>query len=451
MEDERRETVPPAPSGREMLYWIGPGIIWMISAIATGELIFTPRIASLFGYTVLWMLLIAIFLKALIAREIGRYAVITGSSLLYGIKQFPGPRNWGVWLIILPQYVVAVATVTGMAGATGSAIILAIPGDFRFWGFIAIIASGLLVLLGKYRGVEYASIAFSIAITIALVITAALEFPGVGVVATGLVPAMPPDPDLAELLPWLGFMMSGAAGLIWYSYWLAARGYGAAFHIRSEEAEPIDYEALTGEERARLKQWIKAMTGATATSASIVLILLIALLILGTELLRPEGLLPEGPEVTAVLSMLLGETWGIAGAALMIIASFFAFWSTIIANMDGWGRMQGQGSIFIARQFKLGGRATSLRFYRYLYIIGLMGVLPAILFFIIPEPVQFLIVGGIVEAIHIPVVAFSVLYLNWRTLPQELKPSKTVILLMLAAALFFVYFAGFYLYTVFLD
>jgi Mn2+/Fe2+ NRAMP family transporter len=94
--------IPEAPQGWKRLKWIGPGLIWMISAIATGELIFTPRIASLYGYTVLWALILAIFLKGLIAREIGRYAVVTEGSLLYGIKNLPGPENWGVWLIVLP-------------------------------------------------------------------------------------------------------------------------------------------------------------------------------------------------------------------------------------------------------------------------------------------------------------------------------------------------------------
>lgn len=87
--------IPAAPEGSERLKWIGPGIIWMISAIATGELIFTPRISSLYGYAVLWALIIAILLKGLIAREIGRYAVVTGGSLLHGIKKTCLDRKTG--------------------------------------------------------------------------------------------------------------------------------------------------------------------------------------------------------------------------------------------------------------------------------------------------------------------------------------------------------------------
>jgi Mn2+/Fe2+ NRAMP family transporter len=468
---KNNKIVSEAPKGKDKFKWVGPAIIWMISAIATGELIFTPRIASLYGYTVLWTMVLAIFLKTLLAREIGRYAVVTGSSLLEGIKTLPGPGNWGVWIIILPQFFVAVATIVGMSGAASSAIILAIPGNFAAWAVIFLAISVALVFFGKYRAVELISIVMALVITVALVTAALLIFPGIGVLATGLIPSLPPNVNFSELLPWIGFMMSGAAGLIWYSYWLVARGYGASYYrfkeaeeteiIKKdesepttdiiefeviEETEPLDISNIGLEEKKHLKGWINIMTFSTIVAASIVLILLIALMILGAQLLGPAGLVPEGPAVTEVLSELLGAIWGIAGAALMIIAAFFAFWSTIVANLDGWTRMLGQGSIMIVRQFKSTGRYVSMRFYRYLYLLGLMGVLPAIFIVIRPEPVTFLIIAGIIEAIHIPVVAFSVLYLNWRTLPVDFKPSKLVMLLTAAVGLFFMVFAAYYIY-----
>ena len=442
--------IPEAPQGWKRLKWVGPGFIWMISAIATGELIFTPRIASLYGYTVLWALILAIFLKGLIAREIGRYAVVTGSSLLYGIKNLPGPKNWGVWLIILPQLFVAVTTIAGMAGATGTALILIFPGSFVFWSITALIVSVVLVAFGKYKAVELTSMAMTVLITVALIIAAGLVFPGFAALVEGLLPQLPADAELSELLPWLGFMMSGAAGLIWYSYWLSARGYGAARSSDPDNPEPVDFSKLDAEDRRNLKKWVTVMTWSTTAAVSLVLIILIALMILGTQLLRPEELVPEGAEVTRVLSQLLGGIWGTPGAWLLIVASFFAFWSTIVANLDGWGRMLSQGSLFIAGQFNAKGRLMSAKMYRNFYLFGLMGAIPIALFFIIPEPMTLLQLAGIVEAIHIPFVALSVMYLNLRTLPAELRPSGTVTALTFIAALFFVFFAGFYIYEEFL-
>jgi len=417
-------------------------VIWMVSSIATGELIFTPRVASLYGYTVIWMVAAAIFLKALIAHEIGRYAVATGTSFLRGATRLPGPKNWGVLLIILPQFLVMVSTVAGLAGAAGSAAILLLPGDFKLWSVLFIWAAAALVLLGKYRGVELISMALSAVVIVALVFTASLVFPGFAEVAAGLVPGLPPGADLSELLPWLGFVMSGAAGLVWYSYWLNERGYGTA-------AVGEASLKLIGEgDKERLRRWIKVMAASTAIASTLVLILLIALMVLGAELLRPEGLLPEGPRVTAVLSRLLGAVWGPAGTWLMVLGSLFAFSSSLVGNVDGWSRMQGEGSVMVARQLNAGGKLASTGFYRYLYVIGLMGLVPTFFVLVKPEPLIFLVLSGTIEAIHIPFVTMAILYVNVKTLPDGLKPSPLMIILTLLAALFYIFFAFYYIHTI---
>lgn len=44
----------------------------MVSAAGSGELLFTPRIRAMYGYSLLWAMLAAIALKWAINREIGR-------------------------------------------------------------------------------------------------------------------------------------------------------------------------------------------------------------------------------------------------------------------------------------------------------------------------------------------------------------------------------------------
>lgn len=451
MTADRAGRMPDAPRGREKLGWMGPGIIWMTSAIATGELLFTPRIASLYGYSVLWIMVLAIILKALIAREIGRYAVVAGGSLLAGMRDLPGPRNWAVWLLIVPQLLVAVTTVVGMVGATSSAIILLLPGGFVFWALVALAASVALVAVGRYRGVEVASIIMSLGITIALVITAALLFPAPLVLADGLVPSVE-GMDINEVLPWIGFLMSGAAGLVWYSYWLSARGFGAA---RGEEEldtldpgepDPERYSALDARGTAEARKWIGLMTAATAISSVLILILLISLLVLGTELLRPEGLVPEGDAVTDVLSRLLGSVWGQAGTWTMVLAAFIAFWSTAITNLDGWSRMFTEGIGLMYRQLVPASSGPSTRALRFALLFGLLGAVPAIAIIVRPEPVEFLLIAGTIEAVQIPFVAIAALYLNVRRLPQGVRPSRATVAAMAVSITFFVFFALYYLY-----
>src|ERR1044072_2927642 len=110
MTRQQNDTIKSPPIGwKQKIKWLGPGITWMAAgAGGAGAVLFPPRVGSLYGYTCLCALLIAILLKWSINREIGRYAVCTGHSLLTGYQTLPGPRNWAVWLIVVPQLIVAV-------------------------------------------------------------------------------------------------------------------------------------------------------------------------------------------------------------------------------------------------------------------------------------------------------------------------------------------------------
>lgn len=414
----------------------------MVSAIATGELLFTPRISSQYGYTLLWVMIGAIFLKALIAREIGRYAAVTGGSLVYGMRKLPGPKNWGLWMLVVPGFFVAIFSIVGIAGATSSAIILALPGGFLLWGVVVIVASVALVYLGKYAAVEKTSIIVSVLTTIALIITASAVFPPLGDLLAGLVPTLPPEIDLAEVLPWVGLMMSGAAGLTWYSHWLVARGFGASA-LKPDSDEPSDVNSYGELDTKRLRRWIGTVGIVTSIATIVIFLLLLALLVLGAELLRPEGLVPEGDAITSVLSRLLGGVWGPAGAWALIIAAFFSFWSTVIVSLDGWHRLLGEGTAFFAEQFGRKGRWTDPVTYRKPFLLILLGAIPIVLFVLNPQPVAFLIIAGTIEVLQLPGLVLATMMLN-RGLPQALRPSRLTTALMAVAAFFFAAFAVYY-------
>ncbi len=224
--DSQPQILQP-PKGLEQLKWLGPSFIWMLSAAGSGELLFTPRIAALYGYALLWALLAAVILKWFINREVGRFTVCTGATILEGFKQLPGPKNWAVWLILVPQFAVAISTVAGMAGAAATALILVTGGTVQLWTVIIILVTAAIVFLGQYNVVEKFSSFVGIARTLAVVTAAIFVFPNVRELASGLLPQIPQDVQYQEILPWLGFMLAGAAGMMWYSYWVDARGYGA--------------------------------------------------------------------------------------------------------------------------------------------------------------------------------------------------------------------------------
>jgi Mn2+/Fe2+ NRAMP family transporter len=262
----------------------------MLSAAGSGELLFTPRVGALYGYTLLWAMLGAVAFKWIINREIGRFTVCSGTVLLEGFRQVPGPRHWALWAILVPQLVVAVATIAGLAGSAATALALVLPGPLWLWALGGILASTAVVLWGKYQAVERIAIAIAIALTGSAVIAAASVSPDLGALARGLVPQAAPGMRLADVLPWLGFLLSGAAGMIWYSYWLHAKGYALTGRV---DGRPADFERLSDTDTQRLKGWLRQMTLDNTMAVAGTLVVTIAFLILGAELLRPLGIVSD--------------------------------------------------------------------------------------------------------------------------------------------------------------
>lgn len=436
------QLVPPPPKGKEAIKWLGPGFLWMVSAAGSGELLFSPRVGALYGYALLWALILAVLLKWFINREIGRYTVCTGKTILDGFSQL-GKSPWAVYLILIPQLFVAVTTIAGLAGSAGTALVLALPGDIRIWTIASIIASTALVVWGRFKAVELVATILAVLLSLAAIVAAVTVFPDLGEAAKGLLPQMPSDVQYGEILPWLGFMLSGAAGMIWYSYWIQKKGYGMA-SIKKQESEGSD-KKYTPEDKKRLKGWIGQMTLDNNLAVFGTLLITISFLILGSELLRPKGLVPEENKVAEVLGQLLGQIWGPIGFWFMIVGVFIGFWDTVLSDQDGFGRMFAGGTRVLLKGQRQGSKWLNESFLKKFYVIVVVTILPIILYLWIGEPVQLLKIAGFIEAAHIPVLVVLVLLLNHKELPPELRPSTFTTIMTSIAGLFFAVFAIIYI------
>ncbi|WP_315787961.1 Nramp family divalent metal transporter [Fischerella sp. JS2] len=441
-QEQNTISIPESPHGWENLKWLGPSFLWMLSAAGSGELLFTPRIAALYGYSLLWALLAAVILKWFINGEVGRFSVCTGTTILEGFKQLPGPKNWAIWLILLPQLVVAISTVAGLAGAAATALILVTGGTIQLWTVIIIVVTAAIVVLGQYSVVEKISSYVGIARTIAVVAAAIFVFPSFRQLAAGLLPQIPQDVQYQEILPWLGFMLAGAAGLMWYSYWVEARGYGAA-SVKGKER--IDPKQLNQQEKKKLRGWVNLMTISNTLAVVGALLAALSFLILGGELLRPQELVPKENQVAETLGSLLGDLWGPFGFWFMVAIVFITFCSTVLSVEDGFGRMFADGTQIILQGFGVQGRWTKEKFLQRIYVVVLLAVLPITVYLFFGQPIGLLQTAGAIEAAHIPIVTGLTLFLNHRMLPKELRPSKIIFAGTAIAGIFFAVFAVIYL------
>jgi hypothetical protein len=310
------------------------------------------------------------------------------------------------------------------------------------------------------------------------IVTAAIVCPGLAPIAQGLALSWPDDPDLYVILPWVGTILAGSMGIVWFGYWTATRGFGGGLVSREKDDEqPAEgRRAQEKEDRrpsqdpeeraARVRSWVRIMTGAASLGVVGGLVVIASFMVLGAELLAPKGLLPEGTDVAVDLANLFSEVWGTAGEYLLLAAIVVAIGGSVLANQDGWGRSFADMTLIFLRekgdkqsgalgrsfawlQEKTGSGIGKRRFLKRFYVLTVTGLIPVAILLLFKDPVKVMSVSGIIAALHTPFIVFAALFVNRRLLPDDLRPGLFFTAAMTLAGLFYLGFAGVYLLDLF--
>lgn len=435
-----------SPQGLERIKWLGPAFIWMLAAAGSGELLFTPRVAAKYGYTLLWAMIASVVFKWFINKEIGRYTVCSGTTIFRGFKEISGTANWVIWLITVPQLLVAVASVAGLAGGAATVFIGLDSTYLKMISIVIIVLSCLIIYVEQYQTLEKTTTVLAFIRAVAVLAAAISVHPDLQALGSGMIPQVPQNVQTKEVLPWLGFVLAGPAGLMWFSYWLQARGYGAAALNRDR---PIEKHRINDQQKKDLRGWLTQLTIANTIAVLGALVIVLAFLILGTELLLAKNLVPEQNQIAETLGTLLESVWGRFGFYFMLVIIATTFFSTLISNQDGYARMFADGTKIIIAPWKKSPSKLNDKKLQRIYLVTVLGILPMVLYWMVGEPVGLLKLAGIIEGLQIPLLAGLVLYLNLKTLPEGLKPSWFSIAGTALAGFFFLGFAAVYLYELF--
>lgn len=471
-----RDKVPSPPQGRGRFKWYGPGLLWMLSAVGTGSILFTPRVASAYEYQLLWILLVVVLFMWVMIREMARYSIVSGHTMLEGMHSLGGPRDWAVWVIFVPQLLAAGIGIAGLAAVVGSALGEFLPGSNTLYAIGMVVFSTLFTATGRYSLIESFSRLMALALMLMAIVTAAIVFPAPQKVAQGLMPGVPDNLDLYVVLPWVGTILAGSMGIVWFGYWTATRGFGGGLQGREPDDEVPkasrnelqDTQSEAMETRlANARGWIRVMTKTAALGVVGGLVVIFSFLVLGAELLAPEGIMPEGPEVAVDLTSIFSDVWGEFGRYLLLTAIVIALGGSILANQDGWGRSFADMTLILTRSQRNDQGAGALlksldaldrklpwplferRWLKRLYIITVTGLVPVIILMLFSDPVQVMSVSGIIAAAHTPFIALTALYVNRSRLPSSLRPGIAATVIMGLAGLFYFGFAILYLLNMF--
>lgn len=345
-------TIKTPPVGLAIVAMVGPSFVWAAEFIGSGEVIMATRTGAILGSSVLWAIVVGIFLKYWIGMSGARYTVCTGEGMIDMFDRIPGPRHWVVWVVLLVQFGAGIVSIGALATASGVFLsnLTHLRPDVCGWA-VTVVAVGI-AWTGTFDMLKIVMSFFVLVIVLGVVYVAAHVLPTWSEFLYSLTFHLPEVPQWAqeikgvsgdpwrELLPLMGWGAGGFASQVWYTYWVMGAGYGASKDRGC--GKPADLAALkrlSGSAARKIKGWCHVLYADATLAMVIGVVVTGAFFIAGAGILGTAKIAPQGPDVAIQLSNVFAQKWGTIGRVIFMIAGSAALISTQIGQLAGWPRM----------------------------------------------------------------------------------------------------------------
>ncbi|HEY2156687.1 MAG TPA: Nramp family divalent metal transporter [Isosphaeraceae bacterium] len=440
------ESAPPAdldikdPPTRffQALRQIGPGLILAGSIVGTGELIATTGLGAEQGYVLLWLILLSCIIKVFVQVELGRYAITHGKTTLAALDTLPGPRlgtSWLSWLWLF-MMLATQAQIAAMEGLVGQAAHMAFPrgsawiastaakivpawGTFLeghpeyFWATLTGLAAIALLLSGGYKRLEHVTTALVAGVTLITVACVAglpfTEYPvHWGEMKSGLSFALPAT-GIALAFSTFGITGVGASELFAYPYWCIEKGYARSVGPRSQDPEW----------GRRARGWLRVMQLDAWFSMIVFTVATVAFYILGAAVLHPQGLDPQGAGMIATLAQMYVKPLGLWTREVFLIGAWAVLFKTLYVATAANSRLTADflDLTGIWRTPTDRGRGRVINAFCVFLPLLSLGV-----FYVVRDPKMLVTIGGISQALMLPLIAGATLFLRNRDTDRRVAP-----------------------------
>ena len=388
---------------------LGPGIVVAATGVGAGDLVATLIAGSRFGYTLLWAAVVGCIVKIALSEGSARYHLATGSTILAGWRSLGRWTSWyfGIYVIIWGFIYGATAM-----SATALPLTALFPGiSLRLWAVLAGVFGFVFVWFNRYETFELVMKLLVGTMFVIMVGLAILVAPNLPDLAGGMTFILPDN----SLLYTLG-LIGGVGGTITtaaYGYWTQAKGWKGL-------------------------PWFPMMRFDNAVAYAVTGIFVVAMLIVGAELLYSAGIALEDSDKGLLgLSQVLSARFGSTVAVLFLVG----FAATSVSSLLGvW---QGMSLFFSDWWYQLRGGeegghegSNAYRFY-----LSWLTFPPMVLLFA-DRPLLLVIIYGAFGALFMPFLAITLLLLNnSKRLPAEARNGAVANVTLAGSALLFVVLA----------
>ena len=441
-EDDVR-AAPTAP--KDVLRYLGPGLIITGSIVGSGELIMTTQLGAQVGFTFLWFIILSCVIKVVVQIELGRYCISSGKTTLEGFNQIPGPRlfnvSWLVWWWFL-MFCATLLQVGGIVSGIGQTLhpsfgdFPALSGVFdadpernsvACWSIVTAITGIFLLVRGRYSLVERITtllVCFFTLTTVANVgFVQATDFAIRGAEIWEGLKGHIPDDGLLIAFGVFGITGVGASELIYYPYWCLEKGYARFCGPTSDASEWA----------ARSKGWIRILRIDAWLAMVIYTLATIAFYLLGAAVLHGRTPLPEKDQMMSTLSEMYRTSFPTAGYVVFLVGAFVVLYSTFFVSAASLARVL---TDFVHIVGRVNFRDARHRANWTAFFVVLLPILWCLVAIAIPgQPVVLVTIGAVAQALTLPPIAAAAIYLRYKRTDRRVAPNiVTDLFLWIAAA-----------------
>lgn len=404
---------------------IGPGILLACAAIGGSHLVWSTKAGAIYGWSLIWLVVLANLLKMPFFLYGQRYTAATGESLLAGYKRQSIAFVWIYLTISLLTGMINIAAVSMLAGA-----LLSSYGISLSISYLTLIVMGTctaLLLLGQYRALDKFSkfIIAALAIgTIAAVFFAAINQP------VRVVDFEAPSPyqlaSFAFLISLLGWMPAPVELSALSSLWMFAKKKETG-QLPSPKEATIDFSV-----------------GYIATTIlALLFVALGALVMHGTGASFSSSGIAFSKQLVELYTSTIGE-WS---HLLILTAAFFTMFSTSLTTIDGYPR-----GIAACHQLIRGKDEADFPKLHRLWTAPIVIGAALIILFFTQNLLQLLSFAAVVSFLTSPIIA----YINFRVMrsehvPETDRPGTILSLLSWLGLAFFSLMSVAYIYVTFIK
>lgn len=292
--------------------------------------------------------------------------------------------------------------------------------DDIYWAFIvSVITAGILVM-GRYRLIQYISAALVLIFTVMTVFNFVQlqslpdwrvsmdEF--ISGLKFGLPAAVEGNSALATALAAFGIIGVGATELIQYPYWCLEKGYARWTGPRENSRAWVE----------RASGWLKVLQFDAWLSAFIYTFTTCIFYLLGAAVLGRTGLSPSGTGMIRTLSEIFNPVFGETTQVVFIFGAISVLYSTFFVAIAGHARTSAD-AMTVFKLSKGGNAAFSFWTKFYCVLFSMLGFL---FYAVLRAPVALVLAGGMMQSTMLPLLGFAALYYRYRKNDPRLPSSR---------------------------